>query len=163
MKKSIAELRREFLYLIVFLLITLFCAHLNFEFFGINNTAPEYFVSFIAVILTINLYQLNLKKVFLLGLIADILVFNLLGSYALVFIVIYGCNYLAQRIMSISSNQQQLILLLCLIQVGFNFSYVTFFYHGDFNFNLLTYLINNFLTSVLGIVSLYVLRYIKNK
>jgi len=161
MKKSIAELRRELLNLILFLLITFFCAHLNFEFFGINDTSPEYFVSFIAVILTINLYRLDLIKVFLLGLIADILVFNLLGSYALIFVVIYGCNYLAHRIMSINSNQQQLILLLCLIQVGFNFSYVTFFYHGNFNFNLLSYLINNFLTTVLGIISFYVLRYIK--
>jgi cell shape-determining protein MreD len=161
MKKSIAELRRELLNLILFLLITLFCAHLNFEFFGINDTSPEYFVSFIAVILTINLYRLDLIKVFLLGLIADIVVFNLLGSYALIFVVIYGCNYLAHRIMSINSNQQQLILLLCLIQVGFNFSYVTFFYHGDFNFNLLTYLINNFLTTALGIISFYVLRFIK--
>ena len=161
MKKSTAELRRELLHLIVFLLITLFCAHLNFEFFGINETSPEYFVSFIAVILTINLYRLDLIKVFLLGLIADILVFNILGSYALIFIVIYGCNYLVHRIMSISSNQQQLILLLCLIQVGFNFSYVTFFYHGDFNFNILAYLINNFLTTALGIISFYVLRYIK--
>ena len=161
MKKSIAELRRELLNLILFLLITLFCVHLNFEFFGINDTSPEYFVSFIVVILTINLYRLDLIKVFLLGLIADILVFNLLGSYALIFVLIYGCNYLAHRIMSINSNQQQLILLLCLIQVGFNFSYVTFFYHGDFNFNLLTYLINNFLTTALGIISFYVLRYIK--
>jgi rod shape-determining protein MreD len=161
MKKSIAELRRELLNLILFLLITFFCAHLNFEFFGINDTSPEYFVSFIAVILTINLYRLDLIKVFLLGLIADILVFNLLGSYALIFVLIYGCNYLAHRIMSINSNQQQLILLLCLIQVGFNFSYVIFFYHGDFNFNLLTYVINNFLTTALGIISFYVLRYIK--
>ena len=161
MKKSIAELRRDLLSLIIFWLITLFCAHLNFEFFGINDTSPEYFVSFIAVILTINLYRLDLIKVFLLGLIADILIFNLLGSYALIFVVIYGCNYLAHRIMSISSNQQKLILLLCLIQVGFNFSYVIFFYHGDFNFNFLTYLINNFLTSALGIISFYVLRYIK--
>ena len=163
MKKSIADLRRELFYLIVFLLITLLLAHLNFEFLGINGTSPEYFVSFIAIILAINLYRLDLIKVFLLGLIADILVFNLLGSYALIFVVIYGCNYLAHRIMSISSNQQQLILLLCLIQVGFNFSYVTFFYHGDFNFNLLTYLINNFLTTALGIISFYVLRNIKNK
>ena len=161
MKKSTAELRRELLHLIVFLLITLFCAHLNFEFFGINETSPEYFVSFIVVILTINLYRLDLIKIFLLGLIADILVLNLLGSYALIFVLIYGCNYLAHRIMSINSNQQQLILLLCLIQVGFNFSYVIFFYHGDFNFNLLTYLINNFLTTALGIISFYVLRYIK--
>jgi len=162
MKKSTAELRRELLHLIVFLLITLFCAHLNFEFFGINETSPEYFVSFIAVILTINLYRLDLIKVFLLGLIADILVFNILGSYALIFIVIYGCSYLAHRIMSISSNQQQLILLLCLIQVGFNFSYVTFFYHGDFNFNFLAYLIKNFITTALGIISFYILRYIKS-
>lgn len=162
MKKSIAELRRDLLSLIIFLLITLFCAHLNFEFFGINDTSPEYFVSFIAVILTINLYRLNLIKVFLLGLIADILVFNLLGSYALIFVVIYGCNYLAHRIMSISSNQQQLILLLCLIQVGFHFSYVIFFYHGDFNFNFLAYLINNLITTALGIISFYVLRYIKS-
>ena len=161
MKKSTAELRRELLHLIVFLLITLFCAHLNFEFFGINDTSPEYFVSFIVVILTINLYRLDLIKIFLLGLIADILVFNLLGSYALIFVLIYGCNYLAHRIMSINSNQQQLILLLCLIQVGFNFSYIIFFYHGDFNFNLLTYVINNFLTTALGIISFYVLRYIK--
>ena len=162
MKKSIAELRRELLKLILFLLITLFCAHLNFEFFGINDTSPEYFVSFIAVIITINLYRLDLIKVFLLGLIADILVFNILGSYALIFIVIYGCSYLAHRIMSISSNQQQLILLLCLIQVGFNFSYVTFFYHGDFNFNFLAYLIKNFITTALGIISFYILRYIKS-
>ena len=161
MKKSIAELRRELLYLILFLLITLFCAHLNFEFFGINGTSPEYFVSFIVVILTINLYRLDLIKVFLLGLIADILVFNLLGSYALIFLLLYGCNYLAHRIMSINSNQQQLILLLCLIQVGFNLSYVIFFYHGDFNFNFLTYLINNFLTTARAIISFYVLRYIK--
>ena len=161
MKKSIAEIRRDLLYLIVFLLITLFCAHLNFEFFGINDTSPEYFVSFIAVIITINLYRLDLIKVFLLGLIADILVFNLLGSYALIFIVIYGCNYLAHRIMSISSNLQQLILLICLIQVGLNFSYVTFFYHSDFNFNILSYLINNFLTTVVGVISFHVLRYIK--
>ena len=162
MKKSTTELRRELLHLIVFLLITLFCAHLNFVFFGINDTSPEYFVSFIAVIITINLYRLDLIKVFLLGLIADILVFNLLGSYALIFVVIYGCNYLAHRIMSISSNQQQLILLLCLIQVGFNFSYVTFFYHGDFNFNFLAYLIKNFITTALGIISFYILRYIKS-
>ena len=161
MKKSIAELRRDLLNLIIFLLITLFCAHFNFEFFGINDTSPEYFVSFIVVILTINLYRLDLIKVFLLGLIADILVFNLLGSYALIFVLIYGCNYLAHRIMSIGSNQQQLILLLCLIQVGFNFSCITFFYHGDFNSNLLAYLINNFLTSVLGIISFHILRYIK--
>jgi cell shape-determining protein MreD len=161
MKKSITELRRELLYLIVFLLITLFCAHLNFKFLGIKNTLPEYFISFIAVILTINLYQLNLKKVFLLGLIADILVFNLLGSYALIFVVIYGCNYWAHRFMSIISYQQQLILLLCLIQVGFHFSYVIFFYHGDINFNFLAYLINNFLTTALGIISFYVLRSIK--
>ena len=161
MKKSIAELRRELLYLILFLLITLFCAHLNFEFFGINGTSPEYFVSFIVVILTINLYRLDLIKVFLIGLIADILVFNLLGSYALIFVVVFGCNYLLHRIMSIGSNQQQLILLLCLIQVGFHLSYVTFFYHGDINYNFLTYLINNFLTTVLGIFSFYVLRSIK--
>ena len=161
MKKSIAELRRELLYLILFLLITLFLTHLNLEFFGIHDTSPEYFVSFIAVILSINLYRLDLIKVFLLGLIADILVFNLLGSYALIFLLLYGCNYLAHRIMSINSNQQQLILLLCLIQVGFNFSYVIFFYHGDFNFNLLTYLINNFLTTVVGVISFHVLRYIK--
>jgi len=161
MKKSIAELRRELLYLILFLLITLFCAHLNFEFFGINDTSPEYFVSFIAVILTINLYRLDLIKVFLLGLIADILVFNLLGSYALIFVVVFGCNYLLHRIMSIGSNQQQLILLLCLIQVGFHLSYVTFFYHGDFNYNFLAYLINNFLTTAVGIISFHILRYIK--
>ena len=161
MKKSIADLRRELFYLIVFLLITLFCAHLNFEFLEINGTSPEYFVSFFAVILAINLYRLDLIKVFLLGLIADILIINLLGSYALIFLVIYGCNYWAHRIMSISSSQQHLILLLFLIQVGFNFSYVTFFYHGNFNFNILAYLINNFLTTALGIISFYVLRYIK--
>ena len=161
MKKSIAELRRELLYLIVFFLITLFLAHLNFKFLGINNTSPDYFVSFIAVILTINLYRLDLIKVFLLGLIADILVFNLIGSYALLFVLVLGCNYLMHRIMSISSNQQQLILLLCLIQVGFHLSYVTFFYLGEFNFNLLAYLINNFLTTAVGIISFHILRYIK--
>ena len=115
------KIRQQKLVVGLFLVSTFFSFINLFSFFNIN-IYPEYFIALMVLTVSSNLISISITKVFLMGVIVDILIGSILGQYTITFILLYGLQVFSQKYFLMPTRPQAILLkflsiCLCIIIV----------------------------------------------
>ena len=89
--------RSELLTLCIIFLITLLISKINIPVINTSGNMPDYFLALFVCLIASRFMNMNIYILFLLGLIVDLLVGELMGQYGLIFITIYFINFLLSK------------------------------------------------------------------
>ena len=144
-KSHDVKLRQKKLFAGLFLLSTFFSFINLFSFLDIN-IYPEYFLALMVLTISSNLISISITKVFLMGIIVDILIGSILGQYTIAFLLLYGLQVFSLKYFSMPTRPQAILLkflsiclgiiIVTIISQNFNHTFHT-------NGSLLNYLIIN--------------------
>lgn len=87
----------RFLIGLLLFLFTLFLSHIHVPLISSIGLIPDYFLALFTVLIATRFININIYIYFLIGLIIDLLVGELIGQYGLVFIIIYFTNFLLNK------------------------------------------------------------------
>ena len=142
-KSHEVKIKQQKLFVGLFL-VSIFLSFINlFSFININ-IYPEYFIALMVLTISSNLISINIAKVFLAGVIVDILIGSILGEYTIAFLLIYGLQIFSQKYFLMPTRAQA--ILLRFLSICFGLIIVTIIsqnFNPIFNTNgsLLNYLI----------------------
>ena len=142
-KSHDVKLRQQKLFVGLFL-VSIFFSFINLFSFLDINIYPEYFLALMVLTISSNLISINITKVFLMGVIVDILIGSILGEYTIAFLLIYGLQIFSQKYFLMPTRAQA--ILLRFLSICFGLIIVTIIsqnFNPIFNTNgsLLNYLI----------------------
>ena len=142
-KSHYVKLRQQKLFVGLFLVSTFFSFINLFSFLNIN-IYPEYFLALMVLTISSNLISISITKVFLIGVIVDILIGSILGQYTIAFLLLYGLQIFSQKYFLMPTRPQAILLKFLSICLGIII--VTIISHNfnptfHSNGNLLNYLI----------------------
>ena len=83
-----------------------------------SNFYPEYFIALMVLTISSNLISINITKVFLIGVIVDILIGSILGQYTITFLLLYGLQVFSQKFFLMPSIAQTILLTFLSISLG---------------------------------------------
>ena len=83
-----------------------------------SNFYPEYFIALMVLTISSNLISINITKVFLIGVIVDILIGSILGQYTITFLLLYGLQVFSQKYFLMPSKAQSILLKFLSISFG---------------------------------------------
>ena len=142
-KSHDVKLRQKKLFAGLFL-VSIFFSFINLFSFLDINIYPEYFIALMVLTISSNLISISITKVFLMGIIVDILIGSILGQYTMAFLLLYGLQVFSLKYFLMPTRPQAILLkflsiclgiiLVTIISQNFN---PTFHSNG----NLLNYLI----------------------
>ena len=120
-KSHDVKIRQQRLFVGLFLVSTFFSFINLFSFLNIN-IYPEYFIALMVLTISSNLISISITKVFLMGVIVDILIGSILGQYTITFILLYGLQVFSQKYFLMPTRPQAILLkflsiCLCIIIV----------------------------------------------
>ena len=101
-----------------FFLFSIFFSFINLFSFISINFYPEYFIALMVLTISSNLISINITKVFLIGVIVDILVGSILGQYTITFLFLYGLQIFSQKYFLMPSKAQAILLRFISISLG---------------------------------------------
>ena len=142
-KSHEVKIKQQKLFVGLFL-VSIFLSFINlFSFININ-IYPEYFIALMVLTISSNLISINIAKVFLAGVIVDILIGSILGEYTIAFLLLYGLQIFSQKYFLMPTRAQA--ILLRFLSICFGLIIVTIIsqnFNPIFNTNgsLLNYLI----------------------
>ena len=142
-KSHEVKIKQQKLFVGLFL-VSIFLSFINlFSFININ-IYPEYFIALMVLTISSNLISINITKVFLIGVIVDILIGSILGQYTITFLLLYGLQVFSQKYFLMPTRAQS--ILLRFLSICFGLIIVTIIsqnFNPIFNTNgsLLNYLI----------------------
>ena len=142
-KSHEVKVKQQKLFIGLFL-VSIFLSFINlFSFININ-IYPEYFIALMVLTISSNLISINIAKVFLAGVIVDILIGSILGEYTIAFLLLYGLQIFSQKYFLMPTRAQA--ILLRFLSICFGLIIVTIIsqnFNPIFNTNgsLLNYLI----------------------
>ena len=115
------KIRQQKLFVGLFLFSTFF-SFINFFSFLNINIYPEYFIALMVLTVSSNLISISITKVFLTGVIVDILIGSILGQYTITFLLLYGLQVFSQKYFLMPTRPQAILLkflsiCLCIIIV----------------------------------------------
>ena len=116
-KSHDVKLRQQKLFAGLFLVSTFFSFINLFSFFNIN-IYPEYFLALMVLTISSNLISINITKVFLMGVIVDILIGSILGQYTIAFLLLYGLQVFYQKYFLMPTRLQAILLKFLSICIG---------------------------------------------
>ena len=99
-------------------LFSIFFSFINLFSFISINFYPEYFIALMVLTISSNLISINITKVFLIGVIVDILVGSILGQYTITFLFLYGLQVFSQKFFLVPSKAQAVLLRFISISFG---------------------------------------------
>lgn len=146
----------------VIFLATLMLMHTSLPLISAPELMPDYCVAFSVALIASNFLNLNLLKVFILGLISDILVGDLIGQYALIFIIVYFSNFIFNKYLFFTSARMifiQHLILLLIAELSLFMTSIS--YQLDKDYSL--YGIKIILTLLICLVYQKLFQYLKNK
>ena len=116
-KSHDVKIKQQKLFIGLFL-VSIFFSFINlFSFLNIN-IYPEYFVALMVLTVSSNLISINITKVFLIGVIADILIGSILGQYTIAFLLLYGLQVFSQKYFLMPTRPQAILLKFLSICLG---------------------------------------------
>jgi len=142
-KSHDVKLRQQKLFVGLFLVSTFFSFINLFSFLNIN-IYPEYFLALMVLTISSNLISINITKVFLMGVIVDILIGSILGQYTIAFLLLYGLQVFYQKYFLMPTRPQAILLKFLSICLGIIIvTIITQNFNPTFHINgsLLNYLI----------------------
>ena len=116
-KSHDVKIRQQKLFVGLFLVSTFFSFINLFSFFNIN-IYPEYFIALMVLTVSSNLISISITKVFLMGVIVDILIGSILGQYTITFILLYGLQVFSQKYFLMPTRPQAILLKFLSICLG---------------------------------------------
>tara|TARA_B100000035_G_scaffold134321_1_gene114290 strand:+ start:44124 stop:44615 length:492 start_codon:yes stop_codon:yes gene_type:complete len=111
--------QKNFLKLSVIFLMTILLSQINLPFFNDIRLIPDYFIALIIPIIANEFKNINILIIFLLGIFIDIFIGELIGQYAVTFLIIYISNYVLHKFFIFKSTSQMVILYFILLEIGF--------------------------------------------
>ncbi len=118
-KKTIIQKRQENYLILILALLSIILSNIALPWTENPNSMPNYFIALIVIFIVLDKANLNLFKLFTIGLLVDLFLGQILGQYAFIFISIYALNFLVGKILIIKSKTQ--ILSLCSFITLFSF------------------------------------------
>ena len=115
-KSHDVKLRQQKLFVGLFLVPTFFSFINLFSFLNIN-IYPEYFLALMVLTISSNLISISITKVFLMGVIVDILIGSILGQYTIAFLLLYG-QVFSQKYFLMPTRAQAILLKFLSICLG---------------------------------------------
>lgn len=116
-KSHEVKLKQQKLFVGLFL-VSIFLSFINlFSIININ-IYPEYFIALMVLTISSNLISINITKVFLIGVIVDILIGSILGQYTITFLLLYGLQIFSQKYFLMPTRAQAILLRFLSICVG---------------------------------------------
>ena len=116
-KSHDVKVKQQKLFIGLFLFSTIFSFINLFSSISINFY-PEYFIALMVLTISSNLISINITKVFLIGVIVDILVGSILGQYTIAFLLLYGLQVFSQKYFLMPSKAQAILLRFIFISLG---------------------------------------------
>ena len=116
-KSHDVKIRQQKLFVGLFLVSTFFSFINLFSFFNIN-IYPEYFIALMVLTVSSNLISISITKVFLTGVIVDILIGSILGQYTITFLFLYGLQVFSQKYFLMPTRPQAILLKFLSICLG---------------------------------------------
>ena len=108
-KSHEVKVKQQKLFIGLFL-VSIFLSFINlFSFININ-IYPEYFIALMVLTISSNLISINIAKVFLAGVIVDILIGSILGQYTIAFLLLYGLQVFSQKYFLMPTRAQAILL-----------------------------------------------------
>ena len=116
-KSHDVKVKQQKLFIGLFL-FSIFFSFINLFSFISINFYPEYFIALMVLTISSNLLSINITKVFLIGVIVDILVGSILGQYTITFLFLYGLQIFSQKYFLMPSKAQAILLRFIYISLG---------------------------------------------
>ena len=116
-KSHDVKIRQQKLFVGLFLFSTFF-SFINFFSFLNINIYPEYFIALMVLTVSSNLISISITKVFLTGVIVDILIGSILGQYTITFLFLYGLQVFSQKYFLMPTRPQAILLKFLSICLG---------------------------------------------
>ena len=116
-KSHDVKLRQQKLFVGLFLVSTFFSFINLFSFLNIY-IYPEYFLALMVLTISSNLISINITKVFLMGIIVDILIGSILGQYTIAFLLLYGLQVFYRKYFLMPTRPQAILLKFLSICLG---------------------------------------------
>lgn len=116
--KTQTILRKEYsLFFFLFIVSALF-SHLNIFDIAQISTNPNYFLALIVLVCSYHIINISLIKLFIIGIIVDVLVGQLLGEHGFIFLLILFTEQLYKKYIHVLNYEQNHFLYFVLILVG---------------------------------------------
>ena len=116
-KSHDVKIKQQKLFVGLFI-VSIFFSFINlFSFLNIN-IYPEYFVALMVLTISSNLIPISTTKVFLMGIIVDILIGSILGQYTIAFLLLYGLQVFYQKYFLMPTRPQAILLKFLSICLG---------------------------------------------
>ena len=116
-KSHEVKIKQQKLFVGLFL-VSIFLSFINlFSFININ-IYPEYFIALMVLTISSNLISISITKVFLMGVIVDILIGSILGQYTIAFLLLYGLQVFSQKYFLMLTRPQTILLKFLSICLG---------------------------------------------
>jgi len=110
--------KKEGIFLVFIFMLSLLLSHLNIFSFMNQNTNPEYFIALFTIVLNSKVEHISLFKVFIMGLIIDIFIGQVLGQYAFSLLVMMVFHKIYNHYFSVVSEEHEGVLQFFTILVG---------------------------------------------
>ena len=92
---------------------------INLPFLNDIRLIPDYFIALIIPTIINRFKNINIFIVFVLGLLVDMFIGELIGQYAITFLIIYMSNYILHKFFVFKSPSQITFLYFILLGIGF--------------------------------------------
>lgn len=116
--KTQTLLRREYsLFFFLFIASVLF-SHLNIFDIAQTSTNPNYFLALIVLVCSYHIINISLIKLFIIGIIVDVFIGQLLGEHGFIFLLIFFTEQLYKKYIHTLNDDQNHILYFILILIG---------------------------------------------
>ena len=116
-KSHNVKVKQQKLFIGLFL-FSIFVSFIDLFSFINSNFYPEYFIALMVLTISSNLISINITKVFLIGIIVDILIGSILGQYTIAFLLLYGLQVFSQKFFLMPSKAQTILLTFLSISLG---------------------------------------------
>ena len=104
---------------LVIILVTMLLTQINLPFLNDIRLIPDYFIALIIPAIIVGLKNINIFIVFVLGILIDMFIGELIGQYAITFLIIYISNYVLHKFFVFTSPSQVIFLYFILLEIGF--------------------------------------------
>jgi rod shape-determining protein MreD len=104
---------------LVIILVTMLLTQINLPFLNDIRLIPDYFIALIISAIIVGFKNINIFIVFVLGILIDMFIGELIGQYAITFLIIYISNFVLHKFFVFKSPSQVIFLYFILLEIGF--------------------------------------------
>lgn len=113
------NLPQSWLKFLAIFLVTILLSQINLPFLNDIRLIPDYFIALIIPAIILRFKNITIFIVFILGILVDLFIGELIGQYAITFLIIYISNFVLHKFFVFKSTSQVVFLYFILLEIGF--------------------------------------------